>query len=526
MIVDIREYEQGTRLETDICIIGSGAAGITIAREFVGSAHRVLVLEAGGKLFEKSSQDPYQSAVVGLKHGGIHEGRVRVLGGATTLWAGQALRLFDIDFAKRSWVPYSGWPIDRATLDPFYARAEQVMQIPHAMNEQSSWPPFLSTPPAYDVDNIVTYYSQFTSVPNFSQKYREILASASNITLVMHANVTSLAANDRATRLDEVQARGLTGHPVSVRAKHFIVCCGGIESARLLLLSNALEKTGIGNRHDVVGRFFQDHPGVAIPIKPLDSARFHSLYDSIRHSGIKYSVKLAASADFQKRNQILHVGSEVYYPIGDDDPLKAARDVLKGARQRQAGPFVRALARVMARPDVVAGAAFRRYVRRQPASVGSTLPHLGVGGEQQPNPSSRITLGEEVDVLGLPRTRLDWRLTPEDSQSILSFVRDLASEWKRLRIAEVDPDAVQILGRNEGQHGGYVDANHHMGTTRMGTDPTTSVVDARCRVHGYTNLYIGSSSVFPTGGFSNPTLTVLALCLRIADDIKAQLNSD
>src|ERR1700720_230008 len=102
MVVDIREYEQGTRLETDICIIGSGAAGITIAREFIGSAHRVLVLEAGGKLFEKPSQDPYQSAVVGLKHGGIHEGRVRVLGGSTTLWAGQALRLFDIDFAQRA----------------------------------------------------------------------------------------------------------------------------------------------------------------------------------------------------------------------------------------------------------------------------------------------------------------------------------------------------------------------------------------------------------------------------------------
>jgi choline dehydrogenase-like flavoprotein len=525
MILDIHECQPDSPLVGDVCIIGSGAAGITLAREFIGTQHSVLMLEGGGNSFEKFSQDPYRSLVTGLPHGGIHEGRVRILGGSTTLWAGQALRLFDIDFAKRDWVPYSGWPIDRTTLDPYYLRAEDVMKIPRSTNDQRSWPSPNYPPPDYDAQKLTTSYSQFAAVPNFSDKYREVLMDAPNIRLLLHANVTQLIPNESASALREVHVQSLDGHALLVHARYFIICCGGIENARLLLLSNSVERNGIGNRYDVVGRFFQDHPGIALPIKALQSKRFQALYNSTRHNGVRCSVKIMASPEFQRSHKVLHVGSEVYYPIAEDDPIRAAKDLLKGVKRRQFAGLPTRLARIALRPQKVIGAALRHYIRGMPASVGSGDPYLGVGGEQQPNPSSRVSLYNERDALGLRRTKLNWCLTSDDSRSILTFATVLASEWKRLGIAELNTDSIEILGREKGKHGGYVDANHHMGTTRMGTDPTTSVVDARCRVHGYDNLYIGGSSVFPTGGFSNPTLTVLALCLRIADELKERLTT-
>ncbi len=521
MIADIQEFAKDTVLRADVCVIGSGAAGITLAREFLGTKHSVIVLEAGGHRREEASQDPYRSVLTGLQHGGIHQGRVRTVGGATTLWAGQALPLFDIDFAKRDWVPYSGWPIDRTTLAPFYRRAEDVMQIPHVTNDERSWPADARV--SYSAD-FIGYFSQFTSTPSFAQKYRDALAGAPNIRLLTHANVTALEANAQASSLDQVEVRSIEGHRLFVRARFFIVCAGGIESARLLLASTSVEGNGIGNARDLVGRFFGDHLGVAVPVKPLEKKRFDTAYNSARKNNIRYSVKIVASEALQQKRRMLHVGAEIFYPSGGDNPVTAAKDLLKIVRQpRRYGALPGALARVARRPHSIVAALYRFYAHGTPPSVGSTTPYLGIGGEQQPNPESRVTLSEEVDVLGMRRSALHWRLTENDSRSMMSYAEALAAEWKHLGIAWVDPDQFQMLGRENGDHGGYVDANHHMGTTRMGTDLATSVVDPDCQVHGYDNLYIGSSSVFPTGGFSNPTLTVLALCLRIGDRLKEQL---
>jgi len=157
--------------------------------------------------------------------------------------------------------------------------------------------------------------------------------------------------------------------------------------------------------------------------------------------------------------------------------------------------------------------------------MAALQPHVGFSVEQEPNPFSRVTLSRQTDSLGMRRTVLDWRLTKSEGRSIAVFAQALSDEWRKLGLAEFNPDDLEIGGREQGEHGGFIDASHHMGTTRMGADPTTSVVDPPCRVHGYANLYVGSSSVFPTSGFSNPTLTTLALCLRICDEIKTKLSN-
>ena len=524
MVTDIHAVENGTCVTSDICIIGSGAAGITLAREFLNCQATVTVLEAGGKVFEASSQDPYKSEVIGLPHGGIHHGRVRQLGGSTTLWAGQALPFFPIDFEKREWIPYSGWPITREELLPFYYRAEEVMQIPHVKNDENGWPVGKLPPPPYTPGSVVNYFSQFTTTPNFVQKYGELIATAKNVSLLTHGNVTSLEANATATALDKVIVRALDGHSIHVKARFFVVCCGGIESARLLLLSDSVESHGIGNRYDVVGRYFQDHPGVGVPVRPIAGSSFHEFYDSYRLKGIRHSIKVVASDELQRSEAITHIGGEIYYPPNEEDSIVAAKELLKIARHpHRLSELPSAMGKVIRNPSRVITAAYRHYVRKMPPSVASTEPMLGFGGEQEPNPESRITLSSDVDALSKRRTVLNWRMTRNDVRSMEVYLRVLAAEWRRLGIAILEADRVELAGRETGASGGFVDANHHMGTTRMGENPRYSVVDSHCRVHGYGNLYIGSASVFPTGSFSNPTLTVLALSLRIADELKQQL---
>lgn len=513
----------GSPILCDVCVIGSGAGGITTAREFIGTSYSVVVLEGGGRSFEAASQDPYRSEVAGLQHS-VHEGRVRVVGGTTTLWAGQTLPLLDIDFHKRDWVPYSGWPLDRSTLGPYYRRAEDVAEVPHVTNDRQTWPKLCASPPTYDAAKLVPYYSQFMHEPSFANKYGHDLEAARNITLLTHANAVTVEVNEHARTARGVLAQSFEGKSLRVLARFVVVCCGGIESARLLLLSDTVEPNGIGNRHDVVGRYFQDHPSVGVPICPRNRRQFAKLYDSFRKGRIGYSLKIAASPQLQERQSILHVGAEVYYPPTEDDPINAAKRVLKAVRDPRLRPELpRAVASVAKRPGQVLRAAFRHYVLNQPPKIGSTQPHVGIGAEQEPNPRSRVRLSRELDRLGQRRAVLDWQLTEAETRSIEVFAQTLADEWDRLDIADIDLSDVHIRGRERGAHGGYTVANHHIGTTRMGTDPKTSVVDEHCRVHGYQNLYIGSSSVFPTGGFSNPTLTILALCLRIADELKAAL---
>ena len=441
-------------------------------------------------------------------------------GGTTTPWAGQCLPLFDADFAARDWVPHSGWPIARRTLDPYYRRAESVMQVPAATYDPPGWRR-ATVPVLPDDAGLRVAFSQFAFEPNFWVKYRDDLRAAGTVRLVTRAHVIALAATPGADAVRAVHCRGPDGGAFAVAARAVVVCCGGIESARLLLASDSVEPAGIGNRYDVVGRYFQDHPGVTFPVRVLDRRRFARWYDAFARDRVKVAVKIVADDRMQARERILHAAGEVFYPIGDDDPIAAAKTVLRAARRPELRPLVpAALRQTVGHPGRVARAAWRYLVTHQPSSVGSGPPRLGCGCEQAPNPLSRVTLSDRRDAYGVRRTRLEWRLTDLETRSIATFARAVQRAWAGQGLAEVDVDAVPMAGRDAGEHGGYLDANHHIGTTRMGTDPRTSVVDADCRVHGYDNLYVASSSVFPTGGFSNPTLTVLALALRLCDRLR------
>src|SRR5277367_6643245 len=268
MLLDLQEMQSGAVLQTDVCIIGAGAAGIALSREFLDTPHSVLLLEAGGINSEPESQALYESTIAGYRHKGIHTGRARVFGGTTTLWAGQALPFDAIDFRPRAWVADSGWPFERADMEPFYRRAEAVLGLPELDYAPTRWPEPRLNKLGFDWSQFRIAMSQYSPQPNFSLAYGDLLRASRNVSVLLHANALEVETHREGSRAESAAISSLTGVRARVSARYFVICCGGIETARLLLLSDKQQQGGIGNQFDLVGRYFQDHVQlIAAPIR-------------------------------------------------------------------------------------------------------------------------------------------------------------------------------------------------------------------------------------------------------------------
>jgi choline dehydrogenase-like flavoprotein len=526
MIVDLNDLEDDGTYDADICVIGGGAAGIAMAREFFDTPHRMILVEGGARRHESPTQRLYDTEIVGLPHVGVHVGRARVLGGTTTLWAGQALPLCEIDFRERDWVPDSGWPLTRAELEPYYRRAERVMHLEPMTYDERAWPPSAAKPPRYDPSKFQAAISQFSPQPNFARAYHAGLRRSRNITVLLHANATAIhLGRDSPSVVERVEVRSLGGKKGSVRARYYVVCCGGIETARLLLASDSVDPRGVGNAHDLVGRYFLDHVHTkAAVILPRDRRTLGAMFNAFYDKGIKYAPKILSTAELQEDRRILNVAGDVCYDIPEDSAVESAKLILRAARRPELRPALpRAVGNTLRRPNELFEAVYRRLIYKETLYPKRGPIYLGVQSEQQPNPDSRVRLGESVDALGMRRTALDWRLTELDRRTIEVFVREVAVEFERLGIGRIDLSTFALSDFPTSMGERVHDSSHHMGTSRMHDDPKRGVVDRHCRVHGVRNLFVGSSSVFPTCGFSNPTLTIIALCLRMSDGFKRDL---
>ncbi len=261
MIYDFDTYDQGMVLQTDICIIGSGAAGLTIASQFFGAPWKVTVLEGGGAKEEAHSQAIYQTEVIGLPHEGVHEGRFRTLGGSTTVWGGQLLPLTEQDFQKKPDLPLSGWPLSYEDLESFYRRAETMMGVDGPPYDERRWQRFGITPPALDAEAFCYRFSEWAAwgKRNLALSFSKELKASQNVDVILHANAVNIQTGKAADVVEHVDIKSFNGKTGKVKAQFYILCCGGIETPRLLLASNQIAPEGVGNGHDLVGRYFQDH---------------------------------------------------------------------------------------------------------------------------------------------------------------------------------------------------------------------------------------------------------------------------
>ncbi len=518
MHTDARTLENGTLIQGDLCIVGAGAAGISIAREWANSPLNVVLLEGGGFDFEPEMQALYRGDIVGQPYYPLQAARLHYFGGTTGHWAGFCSTYDPIDFETRSWVPHSGWPIRREELDPFYARAQKVLELGPYEYDAKDWVKRDKNlePLPLDPNAVWTKMWQFSPPTRFGTKYRDEIVNSRNVHLYTHANVCEIEANDGLSAVDSLRVRTLDGNECRVKARCYVLACCTIQNARLLLASNRRASAGLGNAHDLVGRYFMEHlemPGGELVLaKPKSTKTKMYAFD---FGTTKARGELALSARAQEEHGILNGTASVEAGnLGDQVPstfqffdttlLAATRAWNKGGRK---GP-----------PPIAAklGAA-----GAPPPSVPRFF-HLVTRQEQAPNPDSRVTLGTEKDALGVPRARLDWRLTELDKRSIRTYYKVLGQEMGRSGVGRVQLHD-WLLSDDRTWPSFLSGGWHHMGTTRMHADPRQGVVDANCRVHGIGNLYVAGAAVYPTAGSANPTLTLVALSLRLSDYIRTKL---
>lgn len=504
MHIDARELPNNSLIEGDICIIGAGAAGISIALEFLNTQQKVILLEGGGFQYESQMQDLYKGKTTGQRYFPLESARLHYFGGTTGHWAGFCSPLDPIDFEKRDWVPYSGWPIKRSDLDPYYARAQKNLDLGPYEYEDSYW---LARDPKLDslsFNHAAVYNKmwQFSPPTRFGEKYKNTIVNASNIHLYTYANVTSIDANEHASAVQQVTVKNFAGKTHTVKAKKFVLACCSIQNARLLLISNKQAKHGLGNDNDLVGRYFMEHLEIKSAELWLTRPEVLKLY-AMDFGKTKARAELAISAEKQRELKILN-GTASFTPLAAARKQRAFIDMWTADTAERN--------KNMSKFDVAEKNALSKN--------GHDSYQLFTRIEQAPNPDSRVTLDTEVDALGMPRATLHWVLTPLEKRSIREIYKLIGTE-----LGIIDKGRVRLLEYLQDENdnswpeftgGGW----HHMGTTRMSDNPKEGVVDADCKVHGISNLFVAGAACYATAGAPNPTLTLVALTIRLADHLK------
>lgn len=542
MLRPATDVAEGSCLEADVCIVGSGPAGLTLAR-LLGVHSRVLVVPGGERQRSSRTTDLYRGETVGDAYSPLENVRARRFGGTSNLWC---IRLGDgsigvryvpldpIDFEPRSWIPYSGWPISRSDLDPYYRRAHEQLRI-GSFSYTNHEDPGIST-----LDALGLEASLFRFGPSnvFFDPELNGLGEQDRVGVLLGGHAVGLTANASGNHIERVEVGTLQGRRFSVRARRVIVAAGGIESARILLAAN--HEKGVGTSK-ALGRYYMDHylvPMARWHFRDPQRMRSLSYFDLRRVLDEKGTApimgKLALSPKLQVRDRLVNACVSLL-------PLAAKRDLraVQGVKKIFESVWTR-------RPgDAVSGARAALeslgYVKvalkdRLRSGVG-LVPGFAKGGwsrlehldwrfqdfelfaflEQTPNPDNRIELNDERDALGMRRVRLHWRWNELDIASMRRTQSHFGEAWNRTDYGEASLSGYERFYERDR----YAVLAHHMGATRMHDSPEFGVVDANLKVHGTDNLFVASSSVFPTGGFANPTLTIVALAHRLAEHLSA-----
>lgn len=528
MLINSRDIETDKLIETDICIVGAGVAGLTLASELRSQKYRLSLIECGGIEPDKPTQSLFWGENIGQPYYPLDTTRICGYGGTSHRWLinlfngqlGVRIRSMDpIDFEKRDWVPYSGWPFSKSDLDPYYHRAHTICKIGPYSYQADDWEDIQHTPHLpFTNGQVETTIFQFAERRTFYKDLREVALNAENIDNYIYGNVVEIDTDEHANQCTRLRIACLNGKQFWIKASHYILAMGALEIPRLMLISNKLQPQGLGNQHDLVGRFFMEHPhlwsGKYIPADE-HIAQSTGLYRLHHKNDTPIMGKLVIGEQTQKKEGLLNYSVSIHPEVmahrsNISPPYQVTSwPVLKFTEPRQASKEPNVFKHFINGPRRIISEFRRKF--RNPA----TLFKLNHMTEQAPNPDSRIRLSNEKDVLGRNRIQLDWRLSPIDIRSIIRSQEIIDAQLRKAGLGRL-----QITLKDESDTKGVQGGWHHMGTTRMHTDPKQGVVDADSRVHGFSNLFIAGPSVFPTCGYANPVLTIVALSIRMADKIK------
>ncbi|WP_144144765.1 FAD-dependent oxidoreductase [Paraburkholderia sp. BCC1884] len=536
MFIDTRTVEQNSVIETTVCIIGAGVAGITLALEMSRAGVDTCVLESGGFGPDDETRDLYRGENAGLPYTFADGSRSRYFGGSSNCWGGWCRPLDPWDFDKRDWIAHSGWPFGLDELAPYYARTHELLKLGPQNFDPAYWEREIGRPDVrrlpLGTGHMRDTVAQFSPPLRFGKVYREELSRSARVRVFLYANVLNIDADAQGTSISRVRVGTITERKMSVNAKIFVLATGGIENARLLLASNNVQAAGLGNANDLVGRYFMDHPRMmsgkvrfrpGTPRNKLYDIKYHYQNAAVSAHGTKISSQFAPNPEWMARERLLNSRVWLYsrwYGEGSAGSEALIRFKEALMQKDQPGRNVRAdIATMAAHPLDTVGFGLTRLLQWPALITGVTLQAIV---EAVPDPDSRVTLSaEKRDRFGMPRVKVEWRLGDQVQRTFDKTFALLAQELQLAGVADVELDA-PLEGRSwptklEGTW-------HHMGTTRMHDSPREGVVDRDCKVHGMSNLYIGGSSVFPTVGANFPTITIAALSLRLAGHLVRQLD--
>lgn len=471
----------------DVCIAGSGPAGILVARRLAARGFSVALMEGGGLDLDSQSQDLYQGEIVGRDYFPLDVTRLRYYGGTSNHWGGWSRPLDARDFTANPLNPLSGWPIGKADLDPYAEETAAILE--------------LNQPPAAALDffdgepsPFTPIFFRFSTPVRFGPKYKAEIAASQRITLALDANLIDLTLADDGRAATAATFRGYDNpQPFTVRARYFVIALGGLENPRFLLNANRQRAAGIGNEHDLVGRYFLEHLHVPAGQMVLRRAQPNMLI-------------YTPTDAMMRRESVLNFGLRLT-PIFPPPPgSEAAKQVDPACDD--------------ATTDLVAA-----EIAGKPIWCPGRGGEVFMVAEQALNRESRVMLDDEVDRFGQRHMALKWTLSDIDFHTIRTGVVQMAALMAKRDVGRMkvqpwllDDDDQPKLTLDQIQGG-----NHHMGTTRMSEDAKTGVVDRDCRLHSVENVYMGGSSVFATSGHANPTYTIVQLALRLGDHLNGRL---
>ena len=518
-----------TSFAADVCIVGGGIAGIVIGLELRRRGLSVCILEGGGRRSSHRSQILYQ----GKSEDGRYDlaaTRTRFLGGSSNCWGGWTRPFSPLDFMRRPWLSELDWPIGPETIAPYLAEACVYLQVAEPESDEAirdrmeaEYGPFVED---LGDGRLQSIFFRMSPPTRFRRVYGDLLGEDPRIRVLLNATAVEILTSPDGATARGVRARSERG-ALTVQARFVVLAAGGVENPRLLLASRAARPAGIGNAHDLVGRYFMDHPRVrAAHIRLRQPERLSKLYDFAHYKGGSLLLRrkatgaaLVLSEAEQERAGLLqsYTGlSARHAGVG----LSTTQDAVELAKAL--------VGRIHERVD---RGRLMRTLRTSP-SVGMSLIYRVIGLqsahgpfeletvlEPWPDRENRVVLTDEPDRFGVPKVHVRWRRSDIERRTHRRAVEVIQEVLTQRGDGEV---VVEDAAWEDSWDHRVMTTWHHMGTTRMASTPRQGVVDTDCRVFGMPNLYVAGSSVFPTGGGSPPTLMIVALALRLATHIGAQ----
>ncbi len=541
MFLDANEVGADSALNYDICIVGAGVAGLTLASELEKSGLRIALIESGSLKPDRETQALYKGENIGTAYYPLDTARSRQFGGSANRWLMEledgtiGARLFpldSLDFEKRDWVPHSGWPFDLDHLRPYYERAADFLELSPRGFSEEAWSNSGSGSgfPFQDGDVFTKVY-QCARRNVYLDRLRDQLKKSENVTVYLNANVLEIETDATGGHVAALRVSTLREKSLSFSSKITVVAAGAIEAARLLLLSNSQCENGLGNEHDLVGRFFMEHPhfwqGTLVPEQNslMRHKRFYATH--ISNDGFPIIGQISIDTELQRSQKLLNHAIVFKASPKQKKPLKgypvsggiaAIKGAIKSASRGELDSAARLLSTIVPVAGDLSVRFFRKAMRLSRKVVDlrqERVFQLNHMTEQAPNPNSRVRLGKETDRFGQHRVELDWQLSELDADSIFRSTEFIDTKFQQAGIGKI----IHELNSKElppDLHGGW----HHMGTTRMHDNAKSGVTDSSGRVHGLSNLYIAGPSLFPTSGSANPVFTIVALSIRLADALK------